>query len=435
MAHCPGLINIYFLVIIMVKEAIPRANVILDSISSVVPASRKKGYKYMKPDEKKKKKRYLSLGALFVILILAVAIYLLFFGKKSEEEKVNIAVPNITKPNISVSNICGDDCQLQKAMETKVATTCDNILNESKRQGCFAALATDSVEACLKTSNYDQKKSCVELHATKMSNLDLCSNLEVNDRRPCIEKVDSCYYKKLGEKPLCRALAKNDYSFCEKNEECIFTYAQQTKNSNACSDLGIRFKQNACVSVALKKDECVNLPKEDEIDACKEAYAVRTNQSDECNYLTKKDTIYAVNCYAYFAKRDKNPAICDGAELLKRWDCYRKYAKDTGDLQGCIQISKFAPLSKEHCFIDIGKEYGNPQACEHLDFDPGSRDVCYRASIQDNLKLRHEKCANLSSDEWDVRCYTNAAKLEQNVTICDLQENQVDVNFCRTNYK
>lgn len=419
----------------MPKDQIPKVEKDTLNLSSVIPTGKGKKYKYMKPVEKQKRKVFTKLGAVVVILIIAIVIYFLFFGKKVDDEKINIAIPNVTKPNVSVNIFCDDDCKLQDALSTKVATTCDNISNETKKQDCFAALSTDSIEACLKLANYAQKKVCVESHATKLNNLDLCSNLEMDDRRQCIEKIDSCYYKKLDEKPLCNALAKNDYAFCQKNEACIFTFAETTKNANACSEIGIRFRQNACVSVALKKDECINLPQDDEIDGCKEIYAERTNQSDECNYLTKKDTIYAVNCYAFFAKRDKNPAVCDGVELLKRWDCYKKYAKETSDLQGCIQISQYAPIAKEHCFIDVGKEYGNPQACEYLDFDPGSRDVCYRASIQDNLKLRHENCANLFSDEWDVRCYTNAAKLEQNVTVCDLQENQVDVNFCRTNYK
>ncbi|MBS3067749.1 hypothetical protein J4450_03535 [Candidatus Micrarchaeota archaeon] len=420
----------------MPKDQIPKVEDDILSISPIIPTSKGKKYKYMKPVEKQKRKVYTNLGTVVVILIITIAIFFLFFGKKpADNGSTNIAIPNVTKPNVSVSTVCDDDCQLQNALSTKVATTCDSISNETKKQDCFVALATDSVEACLKLADYSQKKTCVGSHAVKLDNLDLCSNLEMDDRRPCIEKVDSCFYKKLDEKPLCKALANNNYSFCEKNEECIFAYAQQTVNAEACADLGIRFKQNACVSIALKKDECNGLPKDDEIDACRALYAVKTDRPGACDDLTKKDTIYAVNCYAHFAKRDKNPAVCDGVELLKRWDCYKKYAIETSDLQGCIQITRYAPIAKEHCFIDVGKEYGNPQACEYLNFDPGSRDVCYRASIQDNLKLRHENCANLSSDEWDVRCYTNAAKLEQNVTVCDLQDNQVDVNFCRTNYK
>jgi len=393
-----------------------------------------KKYKYLPTEQKQKSRVYLALGLAFTILVITVAIFLLFFAKKPEHG-INIIVPNITKQNISNNSmLCDDNCQLQNAINSKVAITCENIFNNSKKQDCFAALATESIEACLRLENYSQKKNCVETHAVKTEDIRLCDNIDSNDRTDCIEKIDSCYFKKSDERPLCRALAKNNYTFCEKDENCIFTFAQTTKNTNACSEIAIKFKQNACISIALKKDECIKLPKLDEIDACRERYAEETNQSDECDFI-RSDTIYSVNCHAYFAKRDMNPKICDGVDLLMRWDCYKLYAKETADLQGCIQISSYAPITKEHCFIDVGKEYGNPQACEYLNFDPGSRDVCYRATIQDNLKLRHEKCVNLYSDEWNVRCYTSAAKLEQNISVCDLQNNPEDVNFCKTNYK
>ncbi len=416
----------------MLAKGIPADDINFDFLSKIIPINVEKRYKYTAPEKKQKRKVYLALGAFFIILIIAVAIFFLFFAKKPEH-KIDIFVPDIPKQNLSNNSmLCDDSCQLQSAIKSKVVSNCEKI-NNSKKQDCFEALAIESIDACLKLDNYSQKKNCVELHATKNEDVRLCDNLDPNDAIGCIEKADPCYYK-TDEKQLCKALLKNNYSFCEKDEQCLFTFAQKTKNVNACSDIDTVYKQSACASVTLRKDQCISLPKLDEVDACREIYSIETNQSDECGFI-RSDTVYAVNCYAYFAERDMNPSVCDGVEILKRWDCYKKYALESGDIQGCIQIDKYAPISKEHCIIDFGKLYGNPQVCTYLDFDPGSRDVCFRAAIQDNSRLRHEKCANLNSDEWNVRCYTNAAILERNISICDLQENKVDADFCKTNYK
>ncbi len=383
-----------------------------------------------KPSQQKHKRRVLIFAAVIVIVAFVLTLIYLTMVKKPEEQ-VTIQLPNITKTNVT---ICDDDCKLQKAVETRVFEDCEKIRDESKKQSCFAAIGNYSLQSCMAITNYENKKTCIVVHAAREDNITLCINLNGDDRKSCITMIDGCHYKNETEKPLCEALAKSDYSLCQKDQNCLYNYVKQTMDIAACNDLDARYEKNACVSVALKKDECVNLPLADEMDACKLEYATKTNQSDECGYI-RKDTIYAIDCYEYFARQSKNPKLCDGVELLKRWDCYRKYAKETGDLNGCIDIDQYAPISKEHCFIDIAKFYGNPQACEYLAFDPGSRPVCFRAGIEDNTYLRHDKCANLTSDEWNIRCYTNAAKLEQNISVCDLQSNPADSKFCRDNYK
>jgi len=413
------------------KRQTPKKS-ILEKIEKIIPVNKPAAYKYVPPEEKERKKTLLKLGVIVaVVIVIATGALLLSFFTKPHV-KTDIPVPHVTKPNVTES--CDDNCFWLSAQKTSRADDCEKIANNTKKQLCFAALAENSIEACKQVSEYTEQKNCLLIHVARTKDIALCSLLNEADTAGCILNGDPCYYTNETEKPLCRALNNKNASFCGGDTQCIFTYSKQANTTAGCNAFSTRPLKNACISIVLRSDQCTYLPSNDETNYCKQLYAIGTNQSNECRYI-QSNTVYAVECFAYFAEQTKQVSICKGVEILKRWDCYKKYSDNTGDLSGCIGIDDFAPVAKEHCFINTGKKYGNPQACEYLTFDPGAREVCFRAAIQDNTVLRSARCANLTNEAWSLRCYTNAAKLEKDIAICNKLQKDADVLFCRSNYK
>ncbi len=405
---------------------------VFEKIGTVMPVNKPTIYRYSSPEEKTKRNRVIKIGIIGFIIVVIITGLLLFSFFTKPPVNTDIVVPVITKPNVTES--CDDSCFWLKAQETVDTNDCTSISNITKKQLCFVSISSKSLDACKQVSEYNDRKKCVKIHASTTQNIALCSLLEEADKADCILEGDACYYENESNKPLCKALNKNNASFCQNNDQCIIDYSRQIHSAEACSMVSSRPLKNACSSIVLDKDDCGNLPNEDEIDYCKQVYAIQTNKSTECKFI-RSTTGYAVDCFAYFAEQAKKVSFCDGVEILKRWDCYKKYAQETGDLAGCIGIDKFAPIAKEHCFIDTGKIYGNPQACEYLTFDTSAREICFRAAIQDNTALRSVNCANITNDAWELRCYTNAAKIEKDISVCNSLKQDADVLFCRSNYQ
>lgn len=418
----------------MSRKKIPPSNEsIMEKLDKVIPVNRSDTYRYVHPEEKAKQRTSLKIAIVLVIIAGVIGGLFLLLGN-NKEVQTNITVPTITTDTGSNDALCNDDCKLEEATKTTNAATCQTIYNESKKQDCLAILAPTTLDACISLTDYAKKKECIKIHAKTTENVAICDHLEEEDKEPCIRATDSCYYEPEEKQALCKALVKNDAAFCNNNEECIISFAQTTKAPAACNELSSRIKKNVCSSLALMSDECEFLPNLEEKNACREIYAIRSNQSDECTFITD-DTNYAVNCYAHFAKETMNVSICTNVDEIKRAECYRKYSENTGDFAGCIAIDQFAPTTKQHCFIETSKLYGNPQGCEYLTFEPSAREICFRAAIQDNIQLRADTCEGLTSEDWSIRCYTNAAKLERDITICDRQTDEADRTFCRNNYK
>ncbi len=416
----------------MPRKRIPASGSETLKIERVIPVNKPTQYKYVPIQEKRQQRMAARLALLALVVIGAVIGIYVIFGT-NQEVRTDISIPSITS-NGSLDGICDDDCKLQNATISQDAQVCRTIFNETKKQECFSLLATTSFDACISLGNYTKKVDCVSTYARTMEDVESCNHLLEENRRDCIVGTDPCYYLEGSEELLCRARVTANYSYCGGNEECIISFARETGSADACSTLSTRVKKNACSSLTLNRDECEHLPLSDEKNACRELYAIQANKSSVCNFISS-DTVYAVGCYANFAKQSMNVSMCNRVDLLKRWECYAKYSRETGDLSGCVGIDKFAPIAKQHCFIETGKKYGNPQACEYLTFDPSAREVCFRAAIQDNIALRASACAGLTSEPWSLRCYTNAAQLEGNPDVCNLQENPADISFCRNNYK
>lgn len=405
---------------------------ILSSMSKVIHADTKDRYKYAMPREKQKMLWANAACVALIILVTAFIIFFLLYSGKIPENQESGLFDEIGETSMGSQPPCGDDCLLQNAIADRAAASCVDIANESKRQDCYVRIAAYSVETCLKLENYSQKKSCTVFHAVRLDNAELCTDLNASDREQCISQADSCYAAAPAEKPSCKALSQKDYRFCEKESECILLFAQQNGDVTACNELTTRLKRNICVSIALKKDECASLPSGDEIDSCREAYALRTNQSSVCSFIAM-DSGHMLNCYSHFAVQGRNMNLCSGMGPAMQWNCYREYARRTGDMTGCTRIIN-SSATREFCFMDIAKIFGNPQACEFLAPDPETRQTCFTGAIQNNSMLVHDKCANLSRGEWSMRCYANAAKLERNISVCDLQDDKAGAKFCRDNY-
>jgi hypothetical protein len=152
-----------------------------------------------------------------------------------------------------------------------------------------------------------------------------------------------------------------------------------------------------------------------------------TGDYSYCEEITDLESTYALDCYSDFAVAEADYTICNTLKLDQRWDCYSYYSFETDDLDGCNNIDPLATTSLFTCVFEYAKEYGNPAACNII-ADTTSRIVCFQGPIiysQENLNWQY--CEDVSNTDWSHKCFNEAAKLENDISICD----EIDVDYAR----
>jgi hypothetical protein len=127
-------------------------------------------------------------------------------------------------------------------------------------------------------------------------------------------------------------------------------------------------------------------------------------------------------------------SICkqDGLSLNTLWACYINYSLSTGDLSGCKQIDKLATTNLYSCASMYANKFGDPSACELITETLTQRATCYEGSIiYSHQNLNWANCAGITDFNWRNKCYTEAAKLKNDTSICDHASPAYAVQSCR----
>jgi len=393
------------------------------------------GYRFKEDDGKS---TIALIGILLVLIFIVGGALIYILTQKGGEAVPPLA--NGTKPPQNVTNVtnitnatgaCEGECLLEKALSEKNVSACAMMGNLS--QQCYEGLSGESLEACEAVLNVTRKMACMTAFAVGRNNMSLCERLAAG-ADACRLAVDPCY--NASDKSLCRALEEGDPSRCGSNSMCLLNYSMAKSDPGACALIENNVVSAACKSAAGRTDKCSGLPQQSERDYCYELFAIYTNDYLTCTQTTP-NSIYALDCYSLFAARLEQVSFCDddGLGLNERWQCYTNYSLLSGNLSGCERIDALATTSRFTCFFEYAKAYGNPAACDSIG-DASGRSTCYEgAIIYSNQNLDWHHCRDVTSFKWMNQCYTAAAKLYDDVTMCDYISESFAKESCIDSYE
>ncbi|MEW6749068.1 MAG: hypothetical protein AB1295_05155 [Candidatus Micrarchaeota archaeon] len=390
------------------------------------------GRKSYAPSDDDGKSTIMLIGVLLVLIVVVGAGLMVILSPKTPSQPP--PVQNQTPPPVqnltNVTEVCDDECMLAKAIDAKDPQMCGE-LTEGDIQPCYEALATDSLDACLMVADASKSGECVTGFAVAGGNMTLCDSLGGDARTSCREAVDPCAEADAYE--LCRAIGSEDPSFCEGEQECLVDYSMYQGTTSSCDMIANRVVAAACKSAVLSSDRCYDLGPGSLRDYCYELFAIYSGDYLTCTQIDS-DSVYAIDCYSLYAVDSGNHSVCgnNGLSLDSRWKCYTNYSLISGDKGGCAAIPKLASTNKFRCAFEFAKLHGDPSACGIIE-DSGSRSTCYEGSIiYSNENLDWRNCAGISNYNWRNKCYTEAAKLESDASICDNIQESAEREGCKS---
>lgn len=400
-----------------------------------MPAERK--YRFREDDGKG---TVLVIGVLIVLIVLVGAVLFYVLTQRGEGPPItppgnatNQSQTNMTNQT-NVTAPCDDACFRQRALDEQDFRYCRNISSSTLGQQCYEALASVSLDACKAVADAAKKKACITSFAVSGDNIMLCDFLTTG-KEDCQLAVDPCLDAQ--NRPICRALLTGNAAECQGDSTCLLNYSVTAKNASSCELISDEVFYKSCVSAVRRSDRCSDLTFQAQKDYCYQLFALYSNDYLVCTQITPATT-YALDCFSTFAARLHNVSICndDGFSLNALWECYTNYSLLTGDLAGCERIDKLATTSKFNCAYQYAKEYGNPVACQVITESLTQRSTCYEGAIiyyQENLNWTY--CSGILDFNWRNKCYTESAKLYDDITLCDYASAEFARESCRSSYE
>ncbi|MBI5227037.1 hypothetical protein HY988_00480 [Candidatus Micrarchaeota archaeon] len=372
----------------------------------------------------------------FLLLVIVVAGAFLLYNLLQKNTPLT---PLIIPPEINNSNktnvttfTCDDNCYYKKATQAGDFSPCIQITNSTFRQQCYVALSNISFDACKLVLDKSASQSCITAFAKTKSDITLCNLLE--NSYSCQLAVNPCI--KDQNRILCEAFYFKNASKCNGDVDCTLNYSITKGDSKACSQISNEVVAAACISAIVGQDKCGALSPGAKIDYCRELYAIYGNNYYLCSKVAKGSS-YALDCYSSFASRLGNYSICDqgNLEFNDLWSCYTAYSLQTGDSSACSAIHYLASTSKFQCVFQYAKKYGNAESCEIL-ADISQRLTCYQGVILYSSKtLNWIYCSGITDSDWRNKCYTESAKLQNDINICDNISFNLSKQSCYDAYK
>jgi len=386
----------------------------------------------MKPKEQIRLMRWIAAGAVVIIILLVILAVVQLpsnGGGPAPEEEITTIIIEPENGN-GIPEECDDECNYNLGQTNM--SRCELIVNQTMKEECYDKWAYDSLEACLELSG-EKKEDCIYEHAKKGYNLSICEYAA--DETDCYIYVEPCYEYSMEERKKCIALKKDDYSYCERSDGCLFDYALDKEDEDACMEITAKADKFACLSILEEKDRCVELNLTANKDLCWQLYATHMEDVSVCFEISDYSS-YSLKCFSYFAVKTEDPNLCvsGGFEFNDLWSCYIDYSVGSGDLEGCHRIHELATTNKFSCYFEYAKKYGNPGVCEYL-IDTGMKNTCYQGSILGNENLQYEYCADIAVDTWRFKCYTEYAKLNDDPSVCDYIEKTNERQACIDNWE
>ena len=385
------------------------------------------------PKKEDGKGTIMLIGILLALIIIVGVGLLTIIQQKAPVEpppEYNYTPPPPDTNLTNVTDTCDEQCMLDAAIAAKNVTLCGEL--SELQQSCYEQLADDSFDACVLVSDSAKKQDCVTAYAVADGDITICDSLSEDAKTACSYAVDPCADAE--DEDLCRALESSDPELCE-DKYCLLDYSLENNDSATCDMIVDRVMATACKSTVLDTDKCYDLGEGSLRDYCYELFAIYSEDYLTCTQTTP-NSIYALDCFSLYAAHEGNYSICDndGFELNNRWLCYTNYSLISGDTSGCEAIHELASTNKFRCVFEFAKLYGDPSACDILE-SSSSRTTCYSGSIlYSNENLDWHNCADVVSFNWKNSCYTEAAKLYQDISICDNIEELPEREGCRSSY-
>lgn len=393
-----------------------------------------KPYRYGKDEAKPP---VLLIGVLLILIIVIGGGLLVLLSQTSgPEDQLPPLPPNQTnqtanQTNVTNVTVCDDQCIYTRAINTQNVSDCALLSGDSMGQDCYYQLSQMSLDACKALTDASKKKICVTSFAVAGKDISLC-DLITEGRDQCRLAVDPCVNSE--ERAICLALLNNNAALCGGNSTCLLNYSITKRNATSCELITEMAQSTACISAARMVDKCYALPTVAEQDLCYQLYATYINDYVVCSEISPGSD-YAVDCYSYFAALRDDLNICKIFSLNERWDCYTHFSLASGDLDGCRAIDSLATTARFHCAFEYAKQYGNAGACEVIE-SLGVKSTCYQgAIIYSNQNLNWTYCKDVVDFDWRNKCYTEAAKLDDNVSLCDYTQNGYSGEACITAYE
>ncbi|MFH1521225.1 MAG: hypothetical protein ABID61_06270 [Candidatus Micrarchaeota archaeon] len=397
------------------------------------PAPKK--YRYKKTDDSHHNVVIISFLLIMVLVFGAVLIFIL-----SQNSSVVPIIPNnttqpvanLTNGTIVVPVNCTEECLYEQTIAGDSHIPCLSLMNITLSQLCFEHFSNSSIDACKLLDDGEKKKICVTDFAIANKNALLCDLLLTEGQLDCKVQVDSCYSEPNPD--YCFALKTNDSSRCD-SDDCLLNYSLTKNDATTCNSISIEVISKACTSVLTSNDLCAAFSKDSERDYCYQLFSIYKNDYYSCTQIDNLESPYALDCYSYFAIIQNNLEICDALSLNQRWNCYSIHALATGDLDGCSEIHTLATSSRFTCAFDFALKYGDPAACNVIE-DISAKKVCYQGAIIYNAtNLDWHNCGDVAMIDWSNKCYNEAAKLANDVSICDMIEIGYARETCKIAYE
>jgi hypothetical protein len=301
------------------------------------------------------------------------------------------------------------------------------IANTTLSPYCFGQLSNDSLPACLALNEGDRKTSCVIAFALAQKNISLCDSLS-QSRSQCRLVVNPCLAA--DDKNLCAALQGNDPAKCMNSSACLLNYSVTKNDEETCKLIQDDVFFRACTTAVSGSDWCSYLDQPAKKDYCYELSAIAGNDVMTCTQITGGST-YSLDCFSTFAAKMNNLSICDmdNLSLDVLWQCYTNYSLITGNLSGCQKIHPLATTNTYRCASLYAQKWGDPSACQLITDTLTQRATCYEGSIiYFNRNLNWRKCGDIINFDWGNKCYTEAAKIYNDSSLC----NYIETDFART---
>ncbi len=390
-------------------------------------------YRYSKDD---KGKTVLFIGILLVLIVVIGGGLLLLISQKGPVVVPPSNVTNQTPPPTNntptnVTPVCDDSCHLSRAQSQANYSQCLLISTDSLKQDCYVSLSNVSLEACQAIGDAGRKAVCITAFAVAGANITLCDSLTVG-KAACQYAVNPCV--NATDMPLCSAMRDRNPAECQSDADCLLNYSTAMKDQASCSLIADQVLSKACSSSVSFSDKCVDLPAPYQRDACYSLYARYTNDYLECSQITP-ETNASLSCFEYFAAKNRDKSICNYFMLDDKWACLIYYSLNTQDISGCEGIDPLATSNTFQCAYQYAIKYGDPSACQVISQSLSVTSTCYQgAIIYYNQNLDFHNCANVTNFVWGNKCYTEAAKIDNNVTICNLITTDYAKQSCQDAY-
>lgn len=404
-----------------------------EPILPIAVSNKKSPYRYGKKDEGTG--AVIAITLLLIIVILFGAALLFILTQKSDP----ILIPPSNNSSVNLTNstnmtiLCDDYCVYMDAVNQSNYSACFSILNSTILELCFENFANDSLDACKLLTDSEKKHECVTKFAVETNNSLLCDLLLTDNVMDCRVAVDPCYAE--DDQNLCQALKLNDPSKCKSNDECLLAYSITNSDGDGCNLISDEVISTACLSAISDQDYCKDLNEGPKTEYCYQLYSTFTDDYSYCSRITNLEGTYALECYSNYAINEADHTVCDVLTLDQRWKCYTNYSLATKDLDGCEDIHLLADTNRFQCVFNYALKYGDASSCNILE-DTSSKSVCYQGVIiYSPQNLDWTSCEDIINMDWSNKCFNEAAKINDDISLCNYIELEYAREACKIAYE